>query len=68
MPVYTFRCRKCGKEYEALVNRFGQVAPCPACGDAKPEKILSLIAGLFGFGKSAAGRKGCAPRGRSGFG
>ena len=69
MPIYTFRCQKCGKEYEALVNRFGQTAPCPACGDPQPEKVPSIFAALFGRPKPGKPRGGScrAPRG-SGFG
>jgi putative FmdB family regulatory protein len=69
MPVYSFRCGKCGREYDAFVKKVGQIAPCPACGNQRPDKLLSLIATLFGrpaargFGEGA-----CRPRRKSGFG
>jgi putative FmdB family regulatory protein len=66
MPTYSFYCRKCRKPYDALV-RIGQIAPCPTCGDKRPEKLVAMLARLLG-GKSAKNQSGnCRPR-RSGFG
>lgn len=40
MPMYEYRCAKCGHEFEELV--FGDEAPaCPACGTGETEKLLS---------------------------
>jgi putative FmdB family regulatory protein len=41
MPIYEFRCPKCGEVFEELV--FGEDArvPCPCCGAKKSEKLLS---------------------------
>ncbi len=68
MPVYAFRCRRCGHEYESFVTKMGETAPCPACGDRKPERLLSIIAALFGRGPRASSSGTCPPRRRSGFG
>jgi putative FmdB family regulatory protein len=69
MPQYSFRCGKCGKEYEAFVKKMGQVAPCPACGDKRPDKLFSLIAALFGRSPAPSlGDRACRPRRGSGFG
>jgi putative FmdB family regulatory protein len=69
MPIYSFRCRKCGKEYDALLKKSGEVAPCPACGDQHPDKLFSLFTALFGRSPSrSSGERACRPRGRSGFG
>ena len=43
MPLYAFACKECGHEFETLV-RIDETPPCPACGDAAPERRLSLIA------------------------
>ncbi len=40
MPMYEYRCSKCGNEFEELV--FGDETPaCPACHAAETEKLLS---------------------------
>jgi putative FmdB family regulatory protein len=41
MPIYEFRCPKCGEVFEELVlGKEGHV-PCPCCGSPKSEKLLS---------------------------
>jgi len=43
MPLYDFRCRACGQEFEALVR--GESTPvCAACGSADLERLLSTFA------------------------
>lgn len=40
MPMYEYRCSKCGHEFEELV--FGDETPaCPACHAEETEKLLS---------------------------
>ncbi|MCK4342511.1 MAG: zinc ribbon domain-containing protein [Phycisphaerae bacterium] len=48
MPTYAFRCLKCSKEYEELVQRFGQTAPCPECGSSDVERLISAPAARVG--------------------
>ena len=43
MPIYAYRCRACGQEFETLV-RSNDVPECPACGTADLDRQLSLIA------------------------
>ena len=40
MPLYDFRCRACGHEFEALVRPPAGPA-CPACASADLERLLS---------------------------
>ena len=50
MPIYEYRCGKCGHEFE-LRRSFSQAeepAPCPKCG-GKGEKLLSVFASKEGF-------------------
>ena len=43
MPLYDFRCRACGREFEGLV-RGGDVPQCPDCHGADLERLLSTFA------------------------
>jgi putative FmdB family regulatory protein len=71
MPIFEYRCNKCGNVYEELV--FGdrdRKVPCPSCGSDKSEKILSVIGGIAMGGSSApscgpscAGASACAAGG-----
>lgn len=49
MPVYEYRCPKCGEKFEKFVrsvNAQNEVV-CPRCGNTKVEKMVSLF-GLTG--------------------
>jgi putative FmdB family regulatory protein len=43
MPIFDFRCRTCGHEFEALV-RAQDIAACPSCHGVDLEKQLSSFA------------------------
>ncbi len=64
MPLYEYRCRACGKEFE-LLRRVGQGSEgvsCPRCGQAEVEKEYSTFAGSVVGGGSSGG--GCSSSGR----
>jgi putative FmdB family regulatory protein len=46
MPIYEYRCRKCGEQFEAIrqVGDDGKDLACPECGAKGPEKLLSAFA------------------------
>ncbi len=46
MPLYDFRCRSCGEQFEEFAPP-GATAPCPACGGADVERVLTAFAGPF---------------------
>jgi len=42
MPIYEYRCGKCGNEQEFLQKVSERpIAKCPACGSSKFQKMLS---------------------------
>jgi putative FmdB family regulatory protein len=43
MPIYDYKCRACGQQFEELV-KLGQTPPCPECGGLDLEKLISLPA------------------------
>lgn len=45
MPLYDFKCRKCGHRFEELV-RLGEAASCPKCKAARAERQFSPSAGI----------------------
>lgn len=50
MPIYEYRCRKCGHKFE-LIRRLSDsdaAAKCPRCGGENPERLISA----FGSGGS----------------
>jgi putative FmdB family regulatory protein len=57
MPIYEYRCEKCGRLFEELVTNSSQKIACPDCDSESVEREFSLFASLAG---------GCAPSG--GFG
>ena len=42
MPLYEYKCRGCGHQYEALV-RGREVPPCPSCKGQDLERLLSAF-------------------------
>jgi putative FmdB family regulatory protein len=43
MPIFAYRCRACGKQFETLV-RSGEMHVCEACHSVDLDQQLSLIA------------------------
>jgi putative FmdB family regulatory protein len=64
MPIFEYRCRICGHEFEELVPRADTVVHCPTCEGAA-EKLFSTFAAAVGSSNSASmcGGGGCAPGG-----
>lgn len=55
MPIYEYRCRKCGHEFDLLVRSAAdeRKAACPGCQGHQVEKRLST------FAARVAGNAGC---------
>ena len=43
MPIYEYRCAKCGAEFDQLIlpHEPAQGAACPGCGSHDTEKLIS---------------------------
>ncbi|MGC8759657.1 MAG: FmdB family zinc ribbon protein [Bryobacteraceae bacterium] len=65
MPVYEYRRRCCGRQFEirATISEYskGLKAVCPSCGSEDIERIISMAAilgGSAGHGEGGRGRSG----------
>lgn len=67
MPIYEFRCKKCGAAFEVIrpMGDSGRSLTCPECGARSPEKQLSVFATATG---SAGGSCAAAESGSCGGG
>ncbi|MBW1803754.1 MAG: zinc ribbon domain-containing protein [Deltaproteobacteria bacterium] len=68
MPIYEYRCNKCGKCFEQIVfaSDADSVQECPHCGKKETSRILSSFScGSSGSGEGLGGAlsSGCAPSG-----
>ncbi len=61
MPIYEYRCEKCGRDFDLFVRTARQRSEpqCPHCGSTKVRKAVSLF-GVGGGGKHDAGAT-CGP-------
>ncbi len=46
MPIYEFKCEKCGNVFEELKERTFEIkeVKCPRCGEQKARKLFSSFA------------------------
>ncbi len=67
MPIYEYKCRKCGRQFELirLFSTESEEVVCPQCGDAHPQKLISAFSCTSNkeSPSSSASRSasGCAP-------
>ncbi|MBQ9873629.1 MAG: zinc ribbon domain-containing protein [Thermoguttaceae bacterium] len=72
MPIYEYKCEKCGKAFEELVRNASETPNCPSCGSNEVAKRMSAPASgssgesdpcggcEYGGGKSSGGHScGC---------
>ncbi|MDR3037976.1 MAG: zinc ribbon domain-containing protein [Candidatus Adiutrix sp.] len=65
MPIYEFRCEKCGRDFEELVRGANPKVVCPGCGGRKCRKLMSASRFVSkgangGTTASSAGGGGCS--------
>jgi len=62
MPIFEYRCAKCGERYETLDARADRATPrCPRCGAAEAKRLIST----FSVGRSQADAPPSGPCGSS---
>jgi len=44
MPIYEFKCKKCGSEFEELVFGSAEGVACPKCESTEVERLMSAFA------------------------
>ncbi len=57
MPIFAYRCRACGKEFQTLVMS-GETPVCSACASVDLDQQLSLIASPSKGGDTGASEGG----------
>lgn len=68
MPLYEYRCKECGEEFEKQLrfSEADQLPDCPRCKSARTQKKLSRVTWLAPAGASGGGASSSASCGTSG--
>jgi len=69
VPIYEYRCSRCGECFERIQGVAEKDSPlaCPKCGADRPERILSAFSCGGGRGMESGAGSSCAPRPGSRF-
>ena len=56
MPIYEYKCKKCGNKFELLqkMNESNKNITCPECGASQAEKLFSTFSSSSDTGSSCA--------------
>ncbi len=64
MPIYEYKCKKCGEKFELRLGFFHNKKSlrCPKCGDEDPDRIFSWFAkgSSSGQGSNSANSGACS--------
>jgi len=65
LPIFEYRCKKCGHEFEDLVSVAERDEPrvCPACGATGAERLVSVFAARVTGGSGGSSGPVCSPSG-----
>ena len=44
MPLYEYKCLRCGHQFEVLILKASPPAACPSCTGESVERLLSMFA------------------------
>jgi putative FmdB family regulatory protein len=67
MPIYEYKCKKCGASFEALVKNDREKIKCSKCSAENPERQLSVFSAGKG-GKPCPSESFCPSAGNRGCG
>jgi len=59
MPIYTYKCQKCGETFDFLIMKKSEEPTCPKCGAVKVEKQLTAPASIRMGNSSQKGTTCC---------
>lgn len=48
MPLFDYKCPKCGKKMSKLVKTYDEVVPCPDCGSPLEKDYSGSVVGGLG--------------------
>ncbi len=67
MPLYEYKCKKCGEKFELRLGFFHdkKTLKCPACGCEDPERVFSPFATGGSSGSYSSAGSSCSPGGFS---
>ncbi|OGN98323.1 MAG: hypothetical protein A2Y89_05195 [Chloroflexi bacterium RBG_13_51_18] len=53
MPIYAYRCRECGEQFESFraMNDDDAEVACPKCGRKNPQRVFSPVYGSVSRGQ-----------------
>lgn len=63
MPIYEYKCKKCGCEFEALVKNSSEQVKCEKCGKSETERKLSVFSASVKSGGKCANESVCPAAG-----
>lgn len=55
MPLYDYRCLNCETRFEARHGFNDSAPPCPACGAANPQRVITSMPAVHGGMSAHAG-------------
>lgn len=68
MPIYEYKCKKCGKKFELRLgfSHDKKTLKCPECGCEDPDRVFSPFATTSSGGSSfSSASRSCSPGGFS---